>query len=48
MYSCALQDTPLAYEHVTKLDLMHNSVKEALRLHPPLIMLMRKAKVTTV
>jgi sterol 14-demethylase len=35
----------LTYEHVCKLDLMHNCVKEALRMHPPLIMLMRKAKV---
>merc|ERR1711988_1639317 len=34
----------LTYEHVQKLDLIHNSVKEALRLQPPLIMLMRKAK----
>mmetsp|Transcript_49912 Transcript_49912/g.100497 ORF Transcript_49912/g.100497 Transcript_49912/m.100497 type:complete len:495 (+) Transcript_49912:69-1553(+) len=39
------KDAALTYEHVMKLDLMHNSVKEALRLHPPLIMLMRKAKV---
>jgi len=35
----------LTYEHVSKLDLLHNAVKEALRMHPPLIMLMRKAKV---
>jgi len=34
----------LTYEHVQKLDLVHNSVKEALRMYPPLIMLMRKAK----
>lgn len=33
----------LAFEHVQALDLMHNCMKEALRMHPPLIMLMRKA-----
>jgi len=34
----------LTFEHLQQLDLVHNCVKEALRLHPPLIMLMRKAK----
>ena len=33
----------LTFEHVQKLELMHNCMKEALRMHPPLIMLMRKA-----
>lgn len=35
----------LTYEHVQQFDFIHNSVKEALRMFPPLIMLMRKAKV---
>merc|ERR1740130_853911 len=33
----------LTFEHVQKLELMHNCMKEALCMHPPLIMLMRKA-----
>ena len=39
------KDAELTYEHVSKMDLLHNCVKETLRMHPPLIMLMRKAKV---
>jgi len=35
----------LTYDMVSKMDLIHNCVKEALRMYPPLIMLMRKAKV---
>lgn len=34
----------LTFEHVQSFDLLHNCVKEALRMHPPLIMLMRKVK----
>lgn len=39
---------PLTFEHVQKMDLLHNCVKEALRLQPPLIMLMRRAKQDVV
>lgn len=34
---------PLSFDDLSKMDLMHNCVKETLRMHPPLIMLMRKA-----
>lgn len=33
------------FDKIQKLELMHDCVREALRMHPPLIMLMRKAKV---
>jgi len=33
----------VTFDMVQKLELMHNCMKEALRMHPPLIMLMRKA-----
>jgi len=33
----------ITYEEVAKMDYLHNCIKEALRMEPPLIMLMRKA-----
>mmetsp|Transcript_22025 Transcript_22025/g.28729 ORF Transcript_22025/g.28729 Transcript_22025/m.28729 type:complete len:496 (-) Transcript_22025:214-1701(-) len=39
------KDSELTYDDVVKFDFMHNCVKESLRMFPPLIMLMRKAKV---
>merc|ERR1712232_153257 len=35
--------TPLEYSHVGDMELLHNCMKEALRLCPPLILLIRKA-----
>ena len=34
---------PLVFDDLNKMALLHNCMKEALRMHPPLIMLMRKA-----
>jgi sterol 14-demethylase len=34
----------ITFDHIQQMDLLHNCVKEALRLQPPLIMLMRKVK----
>jgi len=33
----------LTFDDINRMPLLHNSMKEALRMHPPLIMLMRKA-----
>lgn len=38
------KDRNVNFDDLQQLNLLHNSVKEALRLQPPLIMLMRKAK----
>lgn len=35
--------TPLAYDHVGKMEYLENCIKESLRMHPPLILLMRMA-----
>lgn len=40
-----MQSPDLDYATINSLDLMHNCVKEAIRMYPPLIFLMRKAKV---
>merc|ERR1719217_790209 len=37
---------PLVFDDLNKMALLHNCMKEALRMHPPLIMLMRKAMRT--
>lgn len=37
------KEAPLDLDLINKMDLMHNSMKEALRLCPPLILLIRKA-----
>uniref|UniRef100_A0A6U0S3F5 Uncharacterized protein n=1 Tax=Eucampia antarctica TaxID=49252 RepID=A0A6U0S3F5_9STRA len=37
------KDAPLDLDLINKMELMHNSMKEALRLCPPLILLIRKA-----
>ena len=34
----------LAFDHLNEFETMHNCVREALRLFPPLIMLMRKVR----
>uniref|UniRef100_A0A7S2EDL1 Uncharacterized protein n=1 Tax=Trieres chinensis TaxID=1514140 RepID=A0A7S2EDL1_TRICV len=36
-------DAPMDYDRVNQMELLHNCMKEALRLCPPLILLMRKA-----
>ena len=36
---------PLTFDHVNEMDTLHYCVKEAIRMFPPLILLMRKAKV---
>lgn len=38
------KERAVTFDDLQQLNLIHNSVKEALRLQPPLIMLMRKAK----
>lgn len=34
---------PLKFDDLSKMEFLHNCIKETLRMHPPLIMLMRKA-----
>jgi sterol 14-demethylase len=43
MYSSSA-DQKLNYDSVCGLELVHNCMREALRLHPPLVLLMRKCK----
>lgn len=38
----------LTYEVVDKMELLHNCMREALRMHPPLVLLMRKCKKDVV
>lgn len=37
-------ETDPTYDHLQKMDLLHNCIKETLRMHPPLIMLMRQTQ----
>lgn len=37
-------DKPLDFDDVGKMDLLFNCLRETLRMHPPLIMLMRKCR----
>ncbi|KAG5175038.1 Obtusifoliol 14alpha-demethylase [Tribonema minus] len=37
-------DAPVTWEHLGNMELMHNCMREALRMFPPLIMLMRYAR----
>ncbi|KAH8050474.1 sterol 14-demethylase [Aureococcus anophagefferens] len=38
-----IRDAPMSFDDLNKMEILHNCVKETLRMHPPLIMLMRKA-----
>jgi sterol 14-demethylase len=42
MFASLLPQRTLDYDAVNEMDLMHNCMREALRLHPPLVLLMRK------
>lgn len=37
-------DTPLTWEHLGEMDLLHNCMRETLRMYPPLVLLLRMAK----
>ncbi|CAM9562355.1 unnamed protein product, partial [Laminaria digitata] len=37
-------DMPLTWEHLGEMDLLHNCMRETLRMYPPLVLLLRMAK----
>lgn len=38
------EDTPLTWEHLGEMELLHNCMRETLRMYPPLVLLLRMAK----
>ncbi|CAN0171537.1 unnamed protein product [Ascophyllum nodosum] len=38
------KDTPLTWEHLGEMELLHNCMRETLRMYPPLVLLLRMAK----